>query len=128
MNFKYILNAFIIVFLSVIFAGIFYVGWLALFLLTIKSANYPAKVLLWLSGPPVTALGFATGAWFSELLTKTRKTAFARILIWPLIGCVIGAGVIFSFGPMLIVFGMFAIGTVSIILREISLPKYLEGH
>ena len=123
MNFKYIRNAFIIVFLSVIFAGIFYIGWLAIFLLTIKSANCPAKVLLWLSGPPITALGFATGAWLGEFLTKIRKTTFGCILIWPLVGCAAGAGVVFYFGPMLIVFGMFALGTVGIIVREIALLK-----
>jgi len=123
MNFKYIFHVFLAVCLSVAFAGIFYAGWLAIFLLTIKFVNYPVKVLLWLSAPLATALGFATGARLSELLTNSRKTAFARILIWPLIGCAIGASATFHFGPMLIVFGMFVLGTVSIILREIALLK-----
>lgn len=121
MNFKYIFHLFLTACLSVAFAGIFYAGWLAIFLLTIKFVNYPVKVLLWLSAPLATALGFATGAWLSELLTSTRKIAFARTLIWPLIGCAIGASAISPFGPMLIVFGMFVLGTVSIIIREIAL-------
>jgi hypothetical protein len=31
---------------------------------------------------------------------------------------VLGGGIVFVFGPMLIVFGMFAAGTVSVVLHE----------
>jgi hypothetical protein len=38
-----------------------------------------------------------------------------------MIGCAIGAAVVYWFGPMLIVFGMFAAGTASVALREVML-------
>ena len=50
-----------------------------------------------------------------------RKTRFFHILLWPLSGCAVGAGVVYWFGPMLIVFGMFAAGTASVIIREVVL-------
>ena len=53
-----------------------------------------------------------------EMLPGTRKSKILDILKWPLIGCTIGAGVVYWFGPMLVVFGMFAAGTAGIVLRE----------
>lgn len=35
-------------------------------------------------------------------------------------GCAIGGGIVWGFGPMLIVFGMFAIGTLSVVLHEVA--------
>jgi hypothetical protein len=46
---------------------------------------------------------------------------FIHIYRWPLVGCAIGAGVVYWFGPMLVVFGMLAAGTASVVLREVSL-------
>ena len=54
-----------------------------------------------------------------------RKSKFLNIFKWSLIGCAIGAGAVVWFGPMLIVFGMFLVGMVSVALREIiSLRRY----
>jgi Na+/H+-translocating membrane pyrophosphatase len=36
-----------------------------------------------------------------------------------LAGCAIGAAVVFYFGPMLIVFAMFALGTAGILTKEV---------
>ena len=72
----------------------------------------------WLSAPLVTAAGFAAGLWIVERLLGAARTRFSRIFAWPLVGCALGAAAVFWFGPMLIVFGMFLAGTVSVVLRE----------
>jgi hypothetical protein len=79
------------------------------------------EVVGWLSAPVATATGFATGIAIFEHLTGASKTRFFRLFKWPMIGCAIGAGAVYWFGPMLIVFGMFAAGTASVALREVML-------
>jgi len=107
--------------LSLFCAGVLYFVWMATFLLT-RSLHGPiVEAALWLSAPVVTATGFATGIALSERLAEPAETRFSRILIWPLTGCAIGAGVVYWFGPMLIVFGMFVAGTASVALREVIL-------
>jgi hypothetical protein len=54
----------------------------------------------------------------AKRLTEARREAFVRMFIWPLVGCILGAVVVVWFGPMLIVFGMFLVGTGSVALRE----------
>lgn len=84
------------------------------------------KAIIWLAAPVVTALGFTTGVFIFELLPGTRKSKFLNIFKWSLIGCAIGAGTVVWFGPMLIVFGMFVIGTVSVALREFVIIKKMK--
>jgi hypothetical protein len=38
--------------------------------------------------------------------------------MWSLAGCAISCVIVWPFGPMLIVFGMFLIGTLSVVLQE----------
>ncbi len=77
------------------------------------------KALLRLSAPVTTAAGFALGIALFERLAGHSRTAFLRIFLWPLVGCAIGDGVVYWFGPMLIVFAIFAAGTASIAIREV---------
>ncbi len=104
---------------SLFCAGISYVVWLAAFLLTVNLDSSVVESLLWLLAPVVTATGFATGILVSERLARIERAGFLHLWVWPFVGCVIGAGVVYWFGPMLIVFGMFAVGTASIALREV---------
>lgn len=106
---------------SLLCAGLFYAAWLALFLLVISRASPLVEAILRILTPVATAAGFALGIVLFERLAGQRRTAFLRIFVWPLIGCAIGAGAVYWFGPMLIVFGMFAAGTASIALREVYL-------
>jgi hypothetical protein len=105
--------------ISLLGASLFYSVWLATFLLTAKLENLVADVAFWLLAPVVTGAGFATGITIFEHLTKTSRAGFLRIFAWPLVGCGVGAFVVYWFGPMLIVFGMFVAGTASIVLREV---------
>ena len=114
-------RAFIRVALSLFCAGAFYIGWLAAFLLTTRADSSAAHTIRWLSAPVVTAAGFAVGIAISERFTNMRKVGFFCIFLWPLAGCAIGAGAVYWFGPMLIVFGMFTVGTASVIIREVVL-------
>ena len=106
---------------SILCAGLVYAAWLALFLLIIPWASPPVEAMLRLLTPVTTAAGFALGIALFERLARQRRPAFLRIFVWPLAGCTVGAGAVYWFGPMLIVFGMFAAGTASIALREIYL-------
>ncbi|NQU54199.1 MAG: hypothetical protein HQ522_16855, partial [Bacteroidetes bacterium] len=81
------------------------------------------KGVLWIMMPVVTAAGFAIGLVIYEYLTKIQNRSLLRTFLWPLAGCGIGAVAVYWYGPMLIVFGMFAIGTLSIILRELFICK-----
>jgi len=110
---------------SLLFGGIFYVVCLGAFIQVSRMDNAPLKVIGWLLAPVITAAGFATGIVIYEVLSRARRTGFFRIFPWPLIGCAAGAGAVYWFGPMLIVFGMFVAGTASVALREfiLSLKK-----
>ena len=123
MNLKCLLGLFVRVIISVAFAGIFYVGWLAVAIPVLKSGPLFAKALCWLSAPVVTGTGFTTGIAIFEFLPGTRKSKLRDIVLWPLAGCTIGAAVVFLFGPMLIVFAMFALGAASILAKEIVIIK-----
>ena len=128
MNSKSLFGLFGRIIVSVAFAGIFYVGWMAVSIPVLKSSLVWAKALCWLSAPVVTATGFACGIAIVELLPGTRKSKLRDIVLWPLAGCYIGAAVVFYFGPMLIVFAMFALGAASIFTKEIVSIKKNSGY
>ena len=104
---------------SVLCAGATYFVWMAAFISLKDTGGQVITALLWVAAPVATALGFAVGAALHERLTEGRHDRFRRVYLWPLVGCSIGAAVVFPFGPMLIVFGMFLMGTASMILREL---------
>jgi hypothetical protein len=103
---------------SLLCACLFYSAWMAAFLLTTRLDSPAVETILWILAPVMTAAGFATGIAIRERLAGTARPSFLRIFIWPLIGCAVGAGFVYWFGPMLIVFAMLAAGTASITLRE----------
>jgi hypothetical protein len=123
MNSKSLFGLFVRVIVSVAFAGVFYVGWMAVAIPILKSDLFFAKVLCWLSAPVVTAAGFVCGIAIFEMLPGARKSKLRDIVLWPLASCYIGAAVVFYFGPMLIVFAMFALGAASIFTKEIISMK-----
>lgn len=119
MSFGYWLAALARVISSVLCAGVFYVLWLAAFLKTVEMDSLFVKAVAWLLAPVVTAAGFAAGVAVLGFLTKNSKSKFLTTFKWTLIGCTVGAAAVVWFGPMLIVFGMFAAGTASVVLKEV---------
>ena len=119
-NAKSLLAVVVRVACSLIFAGIFYTGWMAVAIGAFKGGidSVVVEVVLWLCAPVVTGAGFAVGVALLELLPDARRSKFVDIYKWSFIGCAVGAGVVLPFGPMLIVFGMFVLGTASVTLRE----------
>jgi len=115
------MKAFARVIISLLFGGAFYFVWLGIFMLSSKSVGSTVGFIEFVLAPVATAAGFATGIVLFERLTRKRKTKFFHIFIWPLIGCAIGAGAVYWFGPMLIVFTMLLAGTASIAIREVVL-------
>lgn len=107
---------------STLFGGLFYSIWLAVYLLLSPDGDL-IEVLLWLSAPILTATGFAAGLMVFDHFSKSAKVPFKRALSWPLVGCIIGAAAVYWFGPMLIVFSMLALGTVSVAAREVILTR-----
>lgn len=123
MNDRHFLGKLMRIGVSVLGAGIFHTAWLAVFILTAKLESRWIRGAEWILAPIVTAAGFTIGVQVFDYFAGTRKNKFLHIYFWPLIGCAIGAIAVFSFGPMLIGFGMFAAGTASMILREFALTK-----
>ena len=104
---------------SLLCGGILFTVWLALFLLTNNFVRPFLETVLWFIAPIFTASGFALGIIFYERLTKTRRTKFVQAFIWALVGCIIGALVVYWFGPMLIVFSMLMMGSLAMAVREV---------
>ena len=65
-------------------------------------------------------------SWLTSL--STSKSKFLATFKWTLIGCTLGAAAVVYFGPMLIVFGMFAAGTASMVVRELLLAAQRDNH
>jgi len=104
---------------SVMFAGLFHAGWLALFLTLFRIGPWPVEGVLWGIAPVITAAGFAVGLLVAARPTGTSRPAPLGTFVWPLAGCTLGAVSVVWFGPMFIGFGMFLGGTGSVVLREI---------
>ena len=124
-NIRALFGAFGRVVFSVIFSGIFYVGWMAVGIVEFRSGlnSTILRTIIWIAAPIVTAFGFAIGVFLFERLPGTRKSKFLDIYKWSFAGCAIGAASVVWFGPMLIVFGMFALGTAAIAIREILIIR-----
>ncbi len=109
--------------LSLFFAALFYFLWLAVFLLSNSEPGSIIRRVLWISAPFTTALGFTVGMALSEKTVKAGWFRFLKQYTWALSGCALGAVTAYRFGPMLIVFGMFICGSISIILCELIVPR-----
>jgi hypothetical protein len=104
---------------SVLFGAAFYVAWMALFLVCSAYRSPLLRGLLWILAPIITGLGFFAGAALFIRFRRLPHPPLLRLYLYPLIGCSIGAAVVFPFGPMLIVFGMCLLGSLSIVLFEL---------
>ncbi len=120
MNHKNSRGLVIKVIVSLAFAGLFYAFWMAVAIYIFKSGAHSSVLdaILWLSAPAITAAGFAAGIAIFDRLCGARKPGFLNAFKWSFIGCAVGAAAVFPFGPMLIVFGIFGVGTAAISLRE----------
>jgi len=104
---------------SVLFGAAFYVAYMALFL--VCSAYYSPlfRGFLWILAPIITGLGFFVGAALFIHFHRLPHPPLPRLYLYPLTGCSIGAAVVFPFGPMLIVFGMCLLGSLSMLVFEL---------
>ena len=102
----------------VLVAGVFWIGFLAVFIPAVKTGNSLLIAVGWLSAPVVTGAGFAVGCMIGERLTNVRRSRYSRVFAWCFAASALGAGAVFWFGPMLIVFAMFLAGTAVVIAGE----------
>ena len=100
-------------------AAVFYSAWLAVAVPNGRLSMPVVGTLLLVAAPLLTSLGFALGLREGERLTRGKRGGFLRAWVWPLAGCSLGAFAVYPFGAMLIVFGMFTLGTAAILLREV---------
>jgi hypothetical protein len=120
----YWLKLFVKLGLSVLGAGLSYIGWLAYSVPVLKGeAQLLLKAACWLSAPLLTGLGFALPIVIFERLVGDAKEGLFRTLLWPVAACAVGAAVVFPFGPMLIVFSMFMAGTGAVVFRDVLLYR-----
>jgi hypothetical protein len=103
---------------SVLFGAAFYVAWMALFLVCHAYCSPLFRGLLWILAPIITGLGFFAGSALFIHFCRLPHPPLLRLYLYPLIGCSIGAAVVFPFGPMLIVFGICLFGSISMLLFE----------
>lgn len=115
---RYLPQAALRIGLAIVCAAVFYAGWLATVLAIGGAGGAVARIVLWVLAPVVTAVGFAVGFVAADRLMRIGGTGFSRVVLWPLTGCAIGAGAVYWFGPMLIVFGMFVGGIAGLVARE----------
>ena len=107
---------------STLFGGFFYSIWLAVYLLLSPEGGL-VETILWLTVPVITAIGFALGIIVFDSLGKLPGTPIFQLISWPLLGCIIGAVAVYWFGPMLIVFSMLGLGSLSMVAREMLSAK-----
>jgi hypothetical protein len=104
---------------SVLFGAAFYVAWMALFLVCSPYCSPLSRGFLWILAPIITGLGFFAGEALFSRIRRLPHPPLIRLYLYPLTGCSIGAAVVFPFGPMLIVFGMCLLGSLSMLLFEL---------
>jgi hypothetical protein len=109
-------------FLSVLGAGAFYTLWMVAGIPGARTGPGPAALAIFALAPIATATGYALGMQLGEGITG-RTRGFRDAWVWALVGCLVGAFASYPFGPMLIVFGMFATGTAAMIVREVRLRR-----
>jgi hypothetical protein len=125
---RHLFSVIIKITISLVCAGITYFVWMGLFILMADSVGSLVKGIFWLAAPVVTATGFATGIFAHERATGVSYASFPSAFAWPLLGCAIGALAVYWQGPMLIVFGMFMLGTASVVLRELVLSRKISKN
>ena len=111
---------------SLLAAGFTYLLWLGIFLSADLSNNL-IEIALTILAPVFTSFGFALSIFIMERLSKERSTKFLLIFLWTLAWCSVGAFVTNLFGPMLIVFGIFIMGALSVVLREVIIYRRGAG-
>ena len=104
--------------IPVIGGGLFYALWLLVAIPMFRVGSTSGGTLLIIIAPVVTAIGFTIGTLVVESIAKHGSRGLFHAWIWPQVGCIVGAAVVYPFGPMLIVFGMFVLGTFAVALRE----------
>jgi hypothetical protein len=113
---------------SLLLGGAFYAAWLSVFLATGGWQNAQLERALFVLAPVVTAAGFATGMTLVERFWGSPRTGFFLSWVWALLGCVVGALVVYWYGPMLIVFTMLAGGTIAVVYRDITRARSRRRH
>jgi hypothetical protein len=100
-------------------AGLFYFIWLGAYLLVVDYGETVLDTVMYLAAPVITGAGFALGVEMVERRSGGKEAEFIHVFAWTVAGCAVGAGIVYWFGPMLIVFGMFLGGVASLVLREL---------
>ncbi|MBZ5499644.1 MAG: hypothetical protein LAP85_24865 [Acidobacteriia bacterium] len=105
--------------------------WLVAVLVRMPRPPVPPSFAVTLTAPVVTAAGFGLGMLVAERLTRRRQSGFCGAYLWSLVGGTIGTLAMFPLGGMMAGFGLFALGTAALLIREVMYLRYLQtgrGH
>jgi hypothetical protein len=107
-----------------IFGVIFYLLWLVLFLLNLHF-DLLAVNPLWFLAPVLTGFGYYLGILLFDRLAGVKTHSPGLAFLWPLVGCSLGAFIVYWLGPMLIVFSMLVFGALSVAARDYFLSRWV---
>jgi len=100
---------------------ILFAVWLVAVLSGMPRPPVPPSFAVTLAAVFLTAAGFALGMLAGERLSRRRRAGVGEIFPWSLAGCLVGALTMFPFGGMMAGFGIFGLGTVALLVREVLL-------
>jgi hypothetical protein len=93
--------------------------WLVAVLTSMPRPASPIPLAVMMTVPAATAIGFGVGTLVAERGMRCRETTIAQAFLWPLVGCTVGAVLVYPFVPMLIGTGTLAVGTGAVVAREL---------
>ena len=93
--------------------------WLIAVLIRMPRPPVPPSLAVTLTAPVVIAAGFGLGMLAGERLTKRRQGGFRSAYLWSWAGGTVGALTMFPFGGMMAGFGLLALGTAALLVREL---------
>jgi hypothetical protein len=110
--------------LGAVIGGIFmFALWLMAVLVRMPHPPVPPSFAVSLTAPVVTAVGFALGMRVVERLTRWPRGTFRETYLCAWAGGTVGTIVMSPFGGMMAGFGLFGLGTATILVRELLLHR-----
>lgn len=93
--------------------------WLIAVLTRMPRPPVPPSLAVTLTAPPVVAAGFAVGMLAGERLTNGRQGGFRSAYLCAWAGGTVGVLAMFPFGGMMAGFGLLALATAALFVREV---------
>ncbi|MEO8499947.1 MAG: hypothetical protein ABI565_03465 [Vicinamibacteria bacterium] len=100
--------------------------WLIAVLSTMRRPPSPIPLAVVMTAPVAAAIGFGLGTLLIERVMRRRETTIGQALLWPFVGCAVGAVLVSPLGRMFVGVGVLAFGTVAVVVRELRRVSHPE--